>query len=84
MNLLGIMRRTRGLSQLEVGRAVGISAQAVSDFEHGLRPSPPTLGRLASFFRVPEQDAAQLMREVDSNVVEDLPRTVLAAVGAAP
>ena len=82
MNLLGIMRRTRGLSQADVGRAVGISAQAVSDFEHGLRPSTSTLTRLATFFRISEDEASQLLREVDSDVVEDLPRAVLERVGA--
>ena len=82
MNLLGIMRRTRGLSQEDVGRATGIRPKTLSDYEHGLRPPPGNLRKLAMFYRVPEHEASQLLREVDSDVVEDLPRAVLERVGA--
>jgi len=77
VNALAVLRRTRGLTQEDVGRATGIRPKTLSDYEHGLRPTPQNLVKLAQFFRVAEQDAARLLREVPGEVFDDLPRAVL-------
>lgn len=82
MNVLGVLRRLRGLSQEEVGRAVGIRQKALSDYENGLRPTPEKLVKLAVFFRVSDREAEELLREIPSGVMEDLPHAVLEHVQA--
>lgn len=64
-----ILRKARELSQEDVGRAVGLRQKTVSDFERGLRPSPGSLAKLASFYGVPEQAAARLLRDVPADVI---------------
>lgn len=80
MNVLGILRRTRGLSQGQVGAAVGIRPKTLSDYENGLRPTPQNLIKLAAFFGVPESEAPSLTREVPGTFIQELPRTVLGHV----
>jgi len=81
VNVLALLRRTRGLSQEDVSRAVGIRQKTLSEYERGLRPTPVNLIKLAQFFHVPEQDAPRLMREAHGDLIEDLPRVVLEHVG---
>lgn len=49
-----ICRKNSGLTQAEVARKLGVSAQYVSQYERGLRhPKPSTLARLADAIGVP-------------------------------
>lgn len=77
MIVLTILRRTRGLSQGELGRALGIRQKTLSAYERGMRPTAANLMKLAAYFHIDEQNAGTLMREVPGSMVEDLPRAVI-------
>ena len=53
MNKIAELRKSRGLSQLALGRQVGAAQNSVSNWENGARePDNATLLKLASFFDV--------------------------------
>lgn len=57
MTRIEFLRRQAGLSQLELGRRLGINATAIVHMERGHRRSWPKLRqRLADYFEVAEED----------------------------
>ena len=53
-NHIRYYREIAGISQAELGRAVGVSQQAVNKYEHfEMNPSIATAVKLSEFFEVP-------------------------------
>lgn len=50
---LNLLRKTKGFSQAELSKKLGISRQTYNNYEKGIRfPNKDTLGKLAEFFNV--------------------------------
>ena len=72
-------RVAQGLSQRQLGAEVGASGQSVHRVEHGWRPSPALLVRLARALGLPEAAILSQAGYDGARVLERLERQAVAA-----
>lgn len=84
MNRIKELRQSKGLTQVEVAKKVGVSNQAIHYFETGKRkPKMETWQKLADYFEVPvpylkgEIDREYLEKLVELSILISFPKIVL-------
>lgn len=68
--LLTLRRKSKGLTQDEVGRMVGVQKAMISKVENGLSANLNTIGRIAKALEVEPVVELKSTKQVDKNIID--------------